>query len=114
MVLHGYFENIIGTIDLRGNKYDNRLDGGAGNDTLEGRDGNNTLVGGADNDTLDGGSGSDSYEFADTGLGSDAIIEGSYADADVLDFGGLMHWVTINLAATGIQASPARPARPRR
>ncbi|WP_047099793.1 beta strand repeat-containing protein [Sphingomonas sanxanigenens] len=48
-----------GDVTLIGNAFDNRIDGGNGNDTIEGRGGTDTLSGGNGNDEIDGGSGND-------------------------------------------------------
>ena len=50
---------------LIGQKLDNILDGGSGNDTLDGRWGNDVLIGGLGNDTLIGGRDIDTLVFGD-------------------------------------------------
>ncbi|MFO0849594.1 MAG: PKD domain-containing protein [Gemmataceae bacterium] len=103
VVLHGYFENVIGTPGddtVFGTAGPNRLVGGGGNDRLVGRGGDDTLVGGAGDDLLDGGPGSDTYEFGADAGGADQVIEaqGPDVDADTLDFRGLPHGVTVDIS----------------
>ncbi len=92
-------ENAIGGSrddTLIGNDLDNRLEGRAGNDTLEGRGGD---------DMLDGGSGSDTYLCAaDTLSGHHDIIEGPYADTDLIDFTGTSVDLNLDLALASSQA----------
>ncbi len=84
------FENAIGGSQadtLLGNQLANVLSGGAGADSLAGRDGADTLVGGAGNDTLQGDAGNDTYSFvANSGLGSDTLVESPEGGNDLLDF----------------------------
>ncbi|MEQ9693848.1 calcium-binding protein, partial [Shimia sp. SDUM112013] len=65
---------------------DNRVDGGAGNDTILGQGGNDTLLGGDGNDSLLGGAGTDQLVG---GSGNDTLIGGD-DDRDLRDlaFGG--------------------------
>ena len=82
-------ENIIGSAGddwLRGDVYNNRLTGLAGDDTLiGGGGGNDTLTGGAGDDALNGGEGDDTLNG---GAGADTITGGpggdtlSYAGSD--------------------------------
>jgi len=69
--------------DLLSGSYDaDSLLGGEGNDTLSGDDGRDTLEGGAGNDTLIGGDGGDTFVFGpnsgqdrvDGGLGRDHLV----------------------------------------
>jgi len=106
-------------VDRVGTDFDNRINGGTGDDTIaglsgndtligwegddtiNGGDGNDTLDGGADSDHLSGGSGADTF-FAS--LGDDVIVGGS--GSDMINFqritgGG----VTVNLA-TGAATLP--------
>ena len=84
---------------IRGNRGDDTLDGGAGNDTFKvygSYDGTDTFIGGAGTDTVEGYSSSDiirvtsnlanlsSIEVIDGGAGTDTLL-GSASD-DVLDF----------------------------
>jgi serralysin len=48
---------------------DNRLDGGAGNDSLFGDNGRDTLIGGSGDDLLDGGAGQDLASYASAAAG---------------------------------------------
>lgn len=52
-------EGFVGDDTLYGMRGDDYIDGGAGNDVLTGNDGNDTLVAGAGNDKLFGGEGND-------------------------------------------------------
>lgn len=54
-----------------------KLSGGAGNDTLYGYDGNDKLLGGTGNDTLFGGRGNDNLQG---GAGNDVLVGGSGID----------------------------------
>ena len=65
---------------LIGNDLDNRLAGGAGNDTLTGLGGNDTLEGGAGADRAIFGGPTDSYRF---GLSANGYI--TLADQDTTD-----------------------------
>ncbi|MBU2708447.1 membrane-targeted effector domain-containing toxin [Zooshikella marina] len=70
--------NVIGTAladNIRGNRQDNVLIGGEGNDVLTATSGQNTLVGGHGNDEIRVGDGSDTIIFA-KGDGKDAILAG--------------------------------------
>jgi len=64
----------FGTGDFAGtgNGLDNRVVGGAGNDTLVGGAGNDWLIGGAGGDTMSGGSGDDGYHVDDV---TDVVVE---------------------------------------
>ncbi len=71
-------ENVIGGSGndaLTGSAYENRFEGGGGNDTVDGGAGNDVLLGGDGNDTLIGGAGADNFSG---GVGFDTI---SYAGA---------------------------------
>ncbi|HVK08828.1 MAG TPA: M57 family metalloprotease [Gemmataceae bacterium] len=109
VVLHGFFENVIGTAGadrITGNRFANRLEGRGGNDTLTGLAGDDVLEGGAGDDVLEGGEGNDTYAFAGTGLGSDLVIEEANRDADTLDFSGLAGPVAVGLGSAAEQAQP--------
>ncbi len=109
IVLHGFFENVIGTAGndlITGNQFANNLVGLGGDDTLTGLAGDDTLEGGAGDDNLTGGAGNDTYVFAGTGLGSDTIVEAADRDADTLDFSGLASAVSVDLGSTAPQAQP--------
>jgi len=71
----------IGTGDFvgTGNDLDNRVVGGAGNDTLVGGAGNDWLVGWAGGDTMTGGSGDDGYYVDDVG---DVVVEAAGEGTD--------------------------------
>jgi Ca2+-binding RTX toxin-like protein len=109
IVLHGFFENVIGTEGadlLTGNRFANRFDGRGGNDTLTGLEGDDVLEGGAGDDTLTGGVGSDTYVFTGAGLGSDLVVEVADQDSDTLDFAGLAGAVSVDLGSPDAQAQP--------
>ncbi|MDD1457326.1 esterase-like activity of phytase family protein, partial [Dolichospermum sp. ST_sed7] len=93
-------ENAIGgngADSLFRNDLNNRLDGGAGNDTLAGGLGNDTLIGGTNDDT---------YLFAiTTNLGSDTITEAS--GVDTVSFAGTTSGITFNLGLSTIQTVDA-------
>ncbi|WP_274533827.1 hypothetical protein [Methylobacterium sp. Leaf399] len=78
--------------DLFGNEDDDRLDGGDGQDCLVGGLGNDTLAGGRDTDVLEGGDGNDKL---DGGAGFDLILGG--AGTDTADYSGSGTGVTISL-----------------
>jgi Ca2+-binding RTX toxin-like protein len=82
------------------------LIGGWGQDRLLGGDDADTLEGRAGDDELTGGAGSDRYEFALVWgtLGTDTVKEAANADADRLDFAGLVGGITVNLGKTTAQA----------
>jgi Ca2+-binding RTX toxin-like protein len=67
----------VSEADINGSSRDDRLYGGAGNDTVSGGDGDDYLEGNADNDTLKGGKGKDELEG---GQGDDTLIGGSGDD----------------------------------
>ncbi len=84
-----------GNFNAYGNKYDNVINGGAGNDALSAGDGNDTVSGGDGNDLLHGGNGNDAITggagnnslFGDAGddtitggLGNDAFNGGDGND----------------------------------
>ena len=76
---------------VNGTTRDDRINGGAGNDTLSGGAGDDRISGGAGNDLLDGGTGDD---HLDGGTGNDTLLGGSGNDDldggegnDVLDGG---------------------------
>ena len=92
LILLGSIENMIGTeFDdlLTGSGEANRIDGRGGDDELRGLGGDDILIGGNGNDRLLGGPDNDVYVFeTDAGfpLGNDAIVEGTNAGIDTLDF----------------------------
>jgi Ca2+-binding RTX toxin-like protein len=109
VVLHGYFENVIGTAGndtIQGNEFNNRFEGGGGNDSLYGQAGNDTFVGGAGDDLLIGGTGSDTYAFGGLDFGSDSIAEVADTDADAVDFTTLAGPATFDLAVNTKQSLP--------
>jgi len=61
-----------GNDSIWGDERDNRLDGGAGNDTISGFGGNDTIIGGLGDDWLKGGRGNDTYIYNE-GDGNDTI-----------------------------------------
>ncbi|NEP35128.1 reprolysin-like metallopeptidase [Moorena sp. SIO3B2] len=71
---------------IRGDRYDNRLEGGHGDDRLWGNRNNDTLIGGSGHDTLSGGSGDDSLvggfgnDFLRGTWGNDTLHGGSGHD----------------------------------
>uniref|UniRef100_UPI00259CBA73 calcium-binding protein n=1 Tax=uncultured Reyranella sp. TaxID=735512 RepID=UPI00259CBA73 len=67
---------------LTGNDFDNRIYGGAGNDTLVGGGGADQLFGGAGNDTLNGGIGDDRLHG---GAGMDQLTGGGGHDSFVFN-----------------------------
>jgi Ca2+-binding RTX toxin-like protein len=86
-------ENLIGSIHadtFTGDSLDNRLDGGAGNDTLSGGSGNDTLIGGTGSDSLSGGIGTADvvdYSLSDAGITIDLNVSsqsGGHAAGDTL------------------------------
>jgi parallel beta-helix repeat protein len=74
--------------------------GGAGDDVLYGNDGADTLDGGTGNDKLMGGAGTDRLFY---GSGVDTLDGG--AGFDTVDFSKASGAVTVNMAATGFEAS---------
>lgn len=86
-------DSILGAADAAAAPVDNRLAGGAGNDTIFGFAGNDTLVGGAGRDTLVGGAGADRFVYAlaseSPPSGPDLIADFSQAQADKVDLSGL-------------------------
>ncbi len=86
-----FLENLIlaGVANLDGTGTDaaNTLTGNAGNNHLYGLGGNDTLDGGAGDDTLQGGAGDDVYKFG-FGYGTDTIVLGVRAPANVLQTDG--------------------------
>ena len=92
---------------------DNRLDGGAGNDSLQRQRRQRHLIGGLGNDTLSGGDGND---FLVGGAGNDSLNGG--AGIDTADYSGSSAGVTVALPKAGtiggsaamrrVTASPAR------
>jgi Ca2+-binding RTX toxin-like protein len=73
--------NGIGNFTGTGNALDNRIVGGAGNDTLNGAAGNDVLIGSVGADTLIGGLGNDTYEVTDLG---DVVTEQLGAGTDTV------------------------------
>jgi len=73
---------------LSGGNGDDRIVGGAGNDTLNGDGDNDTLIGGAGNDTLNGGAGNDlldggeDVDVVNGGSGNDIIVGSVDGDSD--------------------------------
>ncbi|NEO38301.1 MAG: hypothetical protein F6J90_18980 [Moorea sp. SIOASIH] len=67
---------------IRGDRYDNRLEGGHGDDKIWGNGDNDTLIGGSGNDNISGGSGDDSLVG---GSGND-FLRGTWGN-DTLDGG---------------------------
>ena len=78
----------IAGILREGTADDDRLIGGAGDDTLNGRSGNDTLIGGAGNDSMNGGWGNDTLR----GMGGNDTLHGGYGD-DSLDGGSGNDWL---------------------
>ncbi|MBU6371671.1 MAG: heme peroxidase [Alphaproteobacteria bacterium] len=74
-----------GAFNGTGNGLDNRIFGGAGNDTLLGQGGNDRLEGGVGADTLNGGGGDD---VLIGGVGNDTLILGTGNDIVVFGPGG--------------------------
>jgi Ca2+-binding RTX toxin-like protein len=74
---------------LKGDKQDNTLTGGAGNDRLFGFGGDDYLIGGIGNDTLDGGDGSgNAHETLAGGLGDDVYItDDNFAPVELANSG---------------------------
>lgn len=69
---------------IEGEGGDDRLEGGAGNDTLLGGEGNDTLIGGEGDDRVTGGAGADQFNFA---LGDGIVTVTDFeAGVDVLAF----------------------------
>jgi Ca2+-binding RTX toxin-like protein len=99
----GQVENLVGSafddvltadqLDATVTTTDNRLDGGAGNDTLSGGAGNDTLIGGLGNDTLSGGDGND---IVIGGAGADSISGG--AGTDTADYSGSSAGVNVSIS----------------
>ncbi|AOY82774.1 hypothetical protein BJP36_25575 [Moorena producens JHB] len=70
---------------IRGDRYDNRLEGGHGDDKIWGNGNNDTLIGGSGHDTISGGSGDDSLVGSSgndslKGTWGNDIIDGGYND----------------------------------
>ncbi len=78
--------------DLFGEEDNDRLDGGDGQDCLVGGIGNDTLIGGRDTDVLEGGDGNDRL---DGGAGFDLIFGGT--GTDTVDYGASGAGVTVSL-----------------
>ncbi|KQT55411.1 hypothetical protein ASG52_24725 [Methylobacterium sp. Leaf456] len=78
--------------DLFGDEDNDRLDGGDGQDCLVGGAGNDNLIGGRDTDVLEGGSGNDRL---DGGAGFDLIFGGD--GADTVDYNASGAGVTVSL-----------------
>ena len=117
-------ENLIGsafndtlTADVVGSTVtttDNRIDGGAGNDTIGGGAGNDTLIGGLGNDGISGGDGNDMLTGGDGNdtlsgnAGDDVLIGGAGADQlsggdgiDLVDYSASAAGVTVQLGGSG-------------
>ncbi|WP_375429234.1 calcium-binding protein [uncultured Sphingomonas sp.] len=64
-----------GADNIRGSRFNDIIEAGAGDDWIHARSGNDVLIGGIGTDTLGGGSGDDTYRFA-RGDGQDTIRDG--------------------------------------
>ncbi|WP_283207429.1 calcium-binding protein, partial [Methylorubrum suomiense] len=82
----------VGHDELFGEEDNDRLDGGDGQDCLVGGVGNDTLIGGRDTDVLEGGDGND---HLDGGAGFDLIFGGT--GIDTVNFGASDAGVTVSL-----------------
>ena len=103
------FENATGGEGadvLLGNALANVLTGGLGHDSLQGAGNNDSLIGGLGDDTLAGGLGNDSYVYAaNSGLGSDTLVEFAGEGSDTITFATTTtKSVTLNLGLTSTQA----------
>jgi Ca2+-binding RTX toxin-like protein len=79
---------------------DNRLDGGAGNDTILGGAGNDTLIGGLGNDQISGGDGDD---MLIGGAGNDALVGGN--GIDTVSYADSALGVVVQLAGPGFSST---------
>jgi Ca2+-binding RTX toxin-like protein len=77
-------------IQITGNKLDNSIIGGSGNDKLYGKAGNDTLSGNTGNDTLTGGKGNDVFIYS---AGNDVIAD--YAAGDKISIGAAISKTSI-------------------
>ncbi len=66
------------------------IEGTDGRDELYGSADNDTLVGGSGDDVLYGGAGADSFQFAESGRGTDIIADFSLEEGDSLDMSQLL------------------------
>ena len=83
---------------------DDSIIGSAGGNSILGGSGNDTIEGMAGNDTMFGQTGDDVYLFdADTGLGSDFVVEFFGEGSDTLDYTFTALGVSVNIGVTVAQ-----------